>query len=89
MVEKGNLYLNNLIEEIKYNELMTVYISEDRCVYGVISPKTQKNILTKWFEVKTLMDSIENLDKQIKLSFLNSMDYAYSKELRDNFNPIK
>ena len=66
MVDQEVKYLINLIEEIKYKEWETIFISEDKYLYGIITPPHQKSNLTKWFEVKTLINSIVYLDREIK-----------------------
>lgn len=87
MVEQEIKYLIKLIEEIKYKEWESIFILEDKYLYGVITPPDQKSNLTKWFEVKTLMDSIVYLDRQIKYSFLIAIEHGYSQEIVENFKP--
>lgn len=87
MVEEVK-YLTNLIEEVKYQEWETIFISEDRYLYGIITPESQKSNLSKWFEVKTLMDSVLYLDVQIKHSFSCAIECSYAKEIIENFNPL-
>ena len=87
MVDQEVKYLINLIEEIKYKEWETIFISEDKYLYGIITPPHQKSNLTKWFEVKTLINSIVYLDRQIKYSFFIAIEHSYSQEIVENFNP--
>lgn len=89
MIKKEKEYLKSLLGEIKYESFKKIYVSENKYIYGVISPQNQKTILTKWFEVKTLTNSVVSLDRQIKYSLLLGMECAYSKELTDNFDLLR
>lgn len=81
-------YLSDLIGEIKYKEFPSLQVAEGKYIKGIISPKKHRDNSSKLFEMQTVFDTIVDIDMKIKYSFQNSMEFAYSKEIIDNFNPM-
>lgn len=62
-------YLNNIMSEVIFTERFKVVYGCNKIVFGIISPKDNKNIMARICEYKTINDSLIYLDNNIKFSF--------------------
>ena len=82
-------YLTKNISEILYNpKRFNIFFGNGKYVFGATSPEGKETIISKVVQYKTLYDTIQDLDWKIKRSFTISINYAYSKEVQENFNLI-
>ena len=89
LLNKEIKYLRGKLNEISYStERFKVYFGEEKILMGMVSPKDEKTKLSKFMKYRTIYDTLIDLDWKIKLSFEKGIEYAYSKELQENFHII-
>ncbi|MCG7332287.1 Cthe_2314 family HEPN domain-containing protein [Salinicoccus roseus] len=75
--------LKKQVEGISYNEnIFYIPFGEGKYIFGYISPKNKTNL--DMFAIKTIYDSIIDLDNKIKFSFNHILDYNPSENLSDH-----
>ena len=78
MVEKERQYLENHITDLESEiEEIQIFYSDKKVITGVIS----ENFMGKFFECKTIIDTVVNLDKKIKYSLEKAIEFTYSDEV--------
>lgn len=83
-------YLANKYNEINYYpDRFKIFLGSDKYLCGVLSPKDKKCPLSQFTDYSTLYNTIVDLDWKIKLSFNESIKYAYSDLLKNEFNPLQ
>lgn len=72
--------LKKQVEDISYNEdVFHTPFGEDKYIFGYISPENETEL--DIFAIKTIYDSIIDLDNKIKFSFNHIVDYILQKIL--------
>jgi hypothetical protein len=85
MVEKERQYLESHITDLESEiEEIQIFYSDKKVITGVIS----ENFMGKFFECKTVIDTVVNLDKKIKYSLEKAIEFTYSDEVVNEFNMI-
>lgn len=78
--------LKKQVEDISYNEdVFHTPFGEDKYIFGYISPENETEL--DIFAIKTIYDSIIDLDNKIKFSFNHIVDYNPSENISDH-NPF-
>lgn len=76
----------------KYNNIVydpdkfTIFLDDDKFLFGVLSPENDESHLSKEMQYKTLYDTLIDLDAKIKFSFDNALKCSYQRNLIDNFS---
>lgn len=85
-METPSKYLQKIINEIDYDEdKFKIYFGDDRYIMGFSSP-TMMNV-NKFFSIKTIYDTIVDIDKKIKYSFKEIMSLNLPQTLK-GYNPF-
>lgn len=86
-IEKEKKELKNLIESINY-EKYNFYIpyGDNKFIFGITAPNNEDNKLSEFFEIKTIFDTIKNIDEKINYSLKKGIEYIFSEDVYNNFN---
>lgn len=83
-------YLESKLSEVSYNpNRFKLMIGEDKFLFGVISANHSEAPFGKLMQYKTIYDTLRDLDWKIKLSFDESIKYAYSGPVQKDFSLLK
>ncbi|WP_195616937.1 hypothetical protein [Clostridium paraputrificum] len=83
-------YLEELISSVSYQpDRFRLYIGKDRYLFGTLSPDDKETVISRLMQIKTLYDTLKDLDWKIKVSLEKSLKFAYTKSVQEDFNPIK
>ena len=83
-------YLEELISSVSYQpDRFRLYIDNDRYLFGTLSPDDKETVISRLMQIKTLYDTLKDLDWKIKVSLEKSLKFAYTKSVQEGFNPIK
>ncbi|MFZ2538270.1 MAG: Cthe_2314 family HEPN domain-containing protein [Oscillospiraceae bacterium] len=83
-------YLESKLSEVSYNpNRFKLMIGEDKFLFGVISANHSEAPFGKLMQYKTIYDTLRDLDWKIKLSFDESIKYAYSEPVQKDFSLLK
>lgn len=83
-------YFKSQLSKVNYNpNRFQLMIGEDRFLFGVISASDSEAPFGKLMQYKTIYDTLKDLDWKIKLSFDETIKYAYSESVQKDFSLLK
>ncbi len=83
-------YLESKLSEVSYNpNRFKLMFGDGKFLFGVISANHNEAPFGKLMQYKTIYDTLRDLDWKIKLSFDESIKYAYSEPVQKDFSLFK